>query len=200
MRFRYTASWFYWPVWLASTCVIIYVGGGCAVLAARALEPILPASREIVLAVVLPFGVGASLVVIWLGLFLHERLHWLYPAHPIAIDEKGITFDLPLGIGGFVDWRDVESVTGPYSGAGTPAWYVRIQFKQKRLIGPAGLEKDLERLLIGGHRLLPSGRAFLEAAKRLHAKASGGSAAAGPSEERHPILRWLAWTFRRPPR
>lgn len=197
MKFRYVAFWFYWSLAMAGLFALVMLS--TAVGAGLKLEmPSLLEVRPLFVAVVIALTICAAFPVALLALHIHERIHWLYPAHRIAMNQRGIAFDLSLGISGSVDWRDVARVDYAPGGPGT--WYVVVEFKRKLPLGPAGLEKELGRLCLGGHRMLPSGQEFLQAAQRYHAMASGLPDIAEQGELRPSILRRLAWTFRRPAR
>ncbi|MCU4181418.1 hypothetical protein [Bosea sp. BH3] len=196
MKFRYVAFWFYWS--LASAGLFAFIMLSTAVSAGLKMAvPSLLEMQPLFVAAVIALTLAAAYPIATLALRVHERIHWLYPAHRIAMNQRGIAFDLPLGISGSVDWRDVASVDycpGRF-------WYVAVEFKRKQPLGPAGLEKELDRLLLRGDRILPSGRAFLKAARHYHAIASGRPHAGEDQGEPRPsILRRLAWTFRRPAR
>lgn len=196
MQFRYTAFWFYWLLIGMGLAAQTYVMA-LIMLGLKALAPSLLKSPLLFLAVSIPLVLCAVLSIFALAFRLHPRIHRFYPARPLVLTEEGISFDLTLGISGFVAWRDVAKVER----VGASWWSVVIEFKQKLSIGPAGLEKELSRLALRGDRILPSGQKFLQAAQRYHAQASGRPEAARQmGEPRQSILRKLAWTFRRPAR
>ncbi|HEY5796357.1 MAG TPA: hypothetical protein VIU82_15220 [Bosea sp. (in: a-proteobacteria)] len=196
MQFRYMASWLYWLLIGMSVTAQTYVMA-LVILGLKALAPSLLKSPPLFLAISIPLVLCAFLPIFALAFRLHARIHRFYPARPLVLTEEGISFDLSLGISGFVAWRDVARV----GRSGWGWWHVFIEFKHKLSIGPAGLERELSRLLLRGDRILPSGREFLKAAQHYHAIASGQPETAERlGEPRQSILRKLAWTCRRPAR
>lgn len=198
MQFRYVALWFYWLQFVSGIAMFVYAGVGI-IMGLGAVMPSLKMVPWLFYIVTLFLTLCAAYPAFVVILRMHERFQRFYPARPLPLMKEGISFDLPLGRTGFVAWRDISSIQEGIRLQAT--WQFVIEFKHKLSFGPAGLELKLNRLVLNGYRILPSGEEFLKAAQRYHAQASGRPDPAEQLGEPRPsILRKLAWTFRRPAR
>jgi hypothetical protein len=198
MQFRYVAFWFYLLQFVLGVAMFVYVGTGI-IVGLGTVVPSLKMVPWLFYIVALFLTLCAAYPVFVFILRMHGRFQRFYPARPLPLTKEGISFDLPLGLTAFVAWRDISSIQEGIRLQAT--WQLVIEFKHKLSFGPAGLELKLNRLVLNGYRILPSGGEFLKAAQHYHAQASGRPEAAEQrGEPRQSILRKLAWTFRRPAR
>lgn len=169
MKFRYVAFWFYWLAFFVAIAAFVAIGRVIETGLVSVAPSLLSMQTHLRMAVTI-----LSLCVILLAILIYARLQarisHLFPSRSLVLTEDGIRFDLPLQMGGFVAWRDIASVHRTIQIRGS--WAIAIEFKHKLPVGPAGVERELSRLILRGDHILPSGEAFLEGAQRYHARAT----------------------------
>lgn len=169
-EFAYRPFWVNWTVsvmtWFAGMCTAVGSGG----IASSALRWMGIDIRTLPVGVGLGAALACAVPLVFTILTLREkflrRFDVLFPGQPIILDDFGILFDAQVK--GFARWQDVKNVGELRLTKSAPL--IRINFRHPVAL-TYGPMTSLPGVSLNQDRILPSARAFLAEAQRLHGAA-----------------------------